>query len=120
MLYRQEVCKILTVDGAPVGVETKRGERFLARNIIANLTPWSLARLLGEDMPPRLRKLPPHPQSGGGAFMVYAGVDASIIPDNFALHHQVILREPMGEGNTVFLSISPAWDAGRAPRAGAP
>ena len=120
VLYRQEVRKILTEDGAPVGVETKRGERFLARNVIANLTPWSLARLLGEDMPPCLRKLPPHPQSGGGAFMVYAGVDASLIPDNSALHHQVILREPMGEGNTVFLSISPAWDAGRAPRAGAP
>jgi phytoene dehydrogenase-like protein len=28
----------------------------------------------------------------------------------------VIVREPLGEGNSVFLSLSPAWDLVRAPK----
>jgi phytoene dehydrogenase-like protein len=48
--------------------------------------------------------------------MVYLGVDDELIPRHFPLHHQVILREPLGEGNSIFLSISPAWDETRAPK----
>lgn len=48
--------------------------------------------------------------------MIYAGVDKSAIPENFPLHHQLIVDEPMGEGNTIFLSISPDWDSSRAPK----
>lgn len=47
--------------------------------------------------------------------MVYAGLDGSAVPADFPLHHQVVVREPLGEGNTVFLSISPDWDHQRAP-----
>ena len=47
--------------------------------------------------------------------MVYVGLDGSIVPDDGALHHQVVRQEPMGNGNTVFLSLSPAWDTTRAP-----
>ena len=47
--------------------------------------------------------------------MVYMGLDGSIIPENFPLHHQIIAMEPFGEGNTLFLSLSPAWDGKRAP-----
>jgi phytoene dehydrogenase-like protein len=32
-----------------------------------------------------------------------------------ALHHQVIRRSPLGEGNSIFMSLSPAWDESRAP-----
>ncbi|NUQ39271.1 MAG: amine oxidase, partial [Caldilineales bacterium] len=76
-----------------------------------------------EDAPPRLRRLPPlptsassvAPQDGWGAFMVYVGLDGSLAPADGALHHQVIVREPLGEGNSIFLSLSPAWDETRAP-----
>ncbi len=47
--------------------------------------------------------------------MVYVGLDGRDIPDDFPLHHQVIVREPLGEGNSVFVSLSPAWDHGRGP-----
>ena len=47
--------------------------------------------------------------------MLYAGVDGAIVPADAPLHHQVIVREPLGEGNSVFVSISPAWDSTRAP-----
>ncbi|MCE7988700.1 MAG: hypothetical protein DYG89_46690 [Caldilinea sp. CFX5] len=46
---------------------------------------------------------------------VYIGPDATLIPPDFPFHHQVIVREPMGEANTAYLSLSPAWDKGRAP-----
>ena len=48
--------------------------------------------------------------------MVYLGVDEAIIPEDFPLHHQVIVREPLGEGNSIFLSLSPGWDKTRAPK----
>ena len=48
--------------------------------------------------------------------MVYVGLPTSAIPANTALHQQVIARRPLGEGNSVFLSLSPAWDEQRAPQ----
>jgi phytoene dehydrogenase-like protein len=48
--------------------------------------------------------------------MVYLGVDEALIPENFPLHHQVIAQEPLGEGNSIFLSLSPGWDKTRAPK----
>ena len=115
--HRQEVTRIVTENGRPVAVETKRGARFPADLVVANLPPWNLANLFAEpaETPPRLRDLPPLPEDGWGAFMVYAGVDDAAIPADTPLHHQVIVREPMGEANTVFVSISPAWDRSRAP-----
>ncbi|MFZ2358229.1 MAG: hypothetical protein WA040_02680, partial [Anaerolineae bacterium] len=52
---------------------------------------------------------------GWGAFMVYVGLDAAAAPSDALLHRQVVVREPLGEGNSVFLSLSPAWDEARAP-----
>jgi hypothetical protein len=55
------------------------------------------------------------PEDGWGAVTAYIGVPDSLVPERHILHHQVILQEPLGEGNSVFLSISPAWDHDRAP-----
>jgi C-3',4' desaturase CrtD len=112
---RQQVTRIVTEAGRPIAVETKRGGSFPADIVVANLPPWNVAQLLGNGAALRLRRLPPRPQEVWGAFMAYVGLDSAVIPENFPLHHQVIIREPFGNGNTVFLSLSPAWDAGRAP-----
>ncbi|MBN1149040.1 MAG: FAD-dependent oxidoreductase [Anaerolineales bacterium] len=113
-LFRHEATRIVMRRGGPAAVETRRGE-FEAEAVVANLTPWDAARLLGEAAPLRLRRLPPRPRRGWGAFIVYLGVDASAIPPGFPLHHQALLGEPLGEGRSVFLSISPEWDGRRAP-----
>jgi phytoene dehydrogenase-like protein len=47
--------------------------------------------------------------------MLYVGLDAAIMPADFPLHHQVVVRQPLGEGNSLFLSLSPAADPDRAP-----
>lgn len=112
VLYRQEAIRIRRQAGRVIAVETKRGA-FPADVVIANLTPWDAARLLeGERLPARF---PARPADAWGAFTVYAGLDGAAVQPGTPLHHQVVLRRPLGEGNTVFASLSPAWDAGRAP-----
>ncbi|MFC1975608.1 phytoene desaturase family protein [Chloroflexota bacterium] len=116
--YRHEVKRIVREKGRPVAVETqhrRRTETFLADIVIANLPPWNIANLLADDAPRRLRNLPPKPRDGWGAFMVYAGVDSSVVAPDSPLHHQIVVKQPLAEGNTVFLSLSPTWDEGRAP-----
>jgi len=115
VLYRHEVTRIQTIGSRAYLVETKRHGSFTADLVIANLTPWNTVDLFDEDVPKPLRRLSPRPENGWGAFMVYVGVDGGAIPADTALHHQIILRRPLGEGNTVFASLSPAWDATRAP-----
>lgn len=115
VLYRQEANRVCVEHGRPVAVETRRGASFPADLVLFNLTPWNAAELLDEALPPGLRRLPPFPQEGWGALMVYVGLDGADLPADLPLHHQVIAGRPFGDGNTVFASLSPAWDAGRAP-----
>lgn len=60
----------------------------------------------------RLKRLP---EDYWGAFMLYLGVESSLFPEEFPLHHQIIKNTPLGEGNSVFVSISLNWDKSRAP-----
>lgn len=118
VLYRQPVRQIHVDNGRIQGVTTqpKSGARFFSADVvIANLPPWNLRDLLGEAAPHRLRRLPSIPKTGGGAFMLYVGLPNDSVPLDLILHHQVIVTEPLGEGNSVFLSLSPAWDESRAP-----
>ncbi len=118
VLYRERASRILLEKGRPVAVETEKRQRkqtVPADIVIANLPPWNIAELLGEAAPRRLKNLPPRPKDGWGAFMTYVGLDKAALPADFPLHHQLIVREPLAEGNTVFLSLSPAWDDDRAP-----
>lgn len=115
VIYRQQAVRIHRKNGRPASVETKKGESFPADVVIANLTPWNAAELLDGDPPTQLRRLESGPPSGWGAFMLYVGLEDSIVPPDYPLHHQVVLRRPYGEGNTIFASLSPEWDPSRAP-----
>jgi len=114
--YRQEVTHINRNADGTWTVETNRRVAFPADLVIVNLPPWNIARLMADDVPRSLKRLAPRPRDGWGAFMLYVGLDGAAIPADFSLHHQVVVREPMGEGNTVFISLSPAWDEKRAPK----
>jgi C-3',4' desaturase CrtD len=113
---RHEVERVEKHPDRSFRVYTTRGESFPADLVLFNLPPWNIAALMGEAAPHRLRRLPPRPQSGWGAFIVYVGFNGSSLPAGYPLHHQVIVREPLGEGNSVFLSLSPSWDLERAPQ----
>lgn len=116
VLLRHKASKIVIEGSRPVAVETRRQGTFPTDIVIANLTPWTLRRLIPDQPPRRLHRLPEVPQAGWGAFVLHVGLDASVVPKWFPLHHQLVLREPLAEGNSLFLSLSPPWDPGRAPQ----
>lgn len=121
VLTRRRVTKIVRERGRVIGVESDRGERLQARRVVANLTPWNLRALLDPDegeLPEALADLDSPERDldrAWGAFVLHCGVDEAVIDDAAPLHHQVHLGGPMGDGNTVFVSVSPGWDGGRAP-----
>ena len=125
VLYRHEVTSIRRGEACPrqmgrreacpYNIETKRGS-VEADVVLANLTPWALAKLMGDDASSSLRQRVKNLKPISSAFMAYLGVDDEAILDEIE-HHQVIVdpTRPLGEGNSVFVSISPEWDRNRAP-----
>lgn len=117
VLYRQAVERILVRGTRAVAVRTRKGLEVEADAFAANLTPAALNALLPEPQPVILRKKPSHAGTGWGAFTLYLGLEASAFPADLADHHQVVVdpSKPLGEGNSVFISLSPQADASRAP-----
>ena len=120
---RQRVTRIVVERGRAVGVainedHRKRSADFLSADfVVGNLTPWGLANLLGDATPPALRREVAQRPATGGAFMLYLGVDAAKLPPLVTDHYQVVVSadQPLGAGNSIFLSLSPADDPSRAP-----
>ncbi len=115
--YRQRVECIEVRGGRAVAAHTTKGLSVRADYVLANTTPWGLARLLGPDAPAELTREVQRREATWGAFTLYLGLDATSIPDDVADHHQVIVdpHRPLGEGNSVFISLSPTGDPQRAP-----
>ncbi|MDX2159859.1 MAG: NAD(P)/FAD-dependent oxidoreductase [bacterium] len=122
VLYKRRACRIVVQDGRAVGVEATHGRRgktpefFPADFVIGNLTPWTLDSLLADDSPPPLRRETHTRGKGWGAFVLHVGIRGDGL-ENTPDHHQMItdFESPLGEGRSVFLSMSPTWDASRAP-----
>jgi C-3',4' desaturase CrtD len=118
VLYRQRVERIEVKDGKAIAARTDKGLRLEGDALIANLTPWALRNLLGDDAPASLRRETQTRPATWGAFTLYLGLDSSALPAHLPDHHQVVLdpTRPLGEGNSVFISLSDAEDAARAPK----
>jgi C-3',4' desaturase CrtD len=116
--YRTWVKRILTRNRRAIGVETERGEQLFAGHVVANVTLWDAARLLGQAAPHRLLRAMASAPRGWGACTLYLGVDEAAIPHSMAEHHQVVAcyDRPLGEANSVFISAHPADDRSRAPQ----
>jgi len=112
--FRQRVTSVERTQKDSYRIATERKAEFEGDVVLFNLPPWDAARLLGEAAPASLRRARP-PDDGWGAFMVYVGFDSAELSLDAALHHQVLLREPLGEGNSIFLSLSLEDDKTRAP-----
>ena len=127
LLFRHSVARVLVGTGkersAAIGVSARQGKRLgkeivlPADLVIANTTPWSLDKLLGPDRPKALVDEIRQRRATQGAFVLHIGLRAAALPEGLAEHHHII-RDYTGslrEGNSLFLSISPAWDTSRAP-----
>ena len=139
VLFRQEVTRLEVKNNRIIAAHTNKGERHACDVCIANLTPWNLAQLLGEAAPAKLRQETQFLPDQWGAFMVYLGViDSAWSVERRAMdsfnaprptphdsgssphaidHHQVIRSydAPLGEVNSIFMSMSSTGDLRRAP-----
>jgi len=123
VIYRQHVTRIHVENGRTTGVSVKEGRRtqhieFLPADfVIGNLTPWSLDELLGEASPAQLKREVAGRDIGWGAFALHLGIQADKLPKELPDHQQIIadMEGPMGETRSLFMSMSPEWDVGRAP-----
>lgn len=117
VIYRQEVEAIEVRNGRAVAVRTKKGLSLTCDWLVANVTPWALRELLGSDAPTALRQEVAARQATWGAFTLYLGLDEKKLPPGTLGHHQVVVDggKPLGEGNSVFISLSDPAEEGRAP-----
>jgi C-3',4' desaturase CrtD len=122
VLFRQEVTRLEVKAGRVAAAHTDKGGRFECDLCIANLTPWDLARLLGEDAPAALRRETRMRAEPWGAFTLYLGVEdeagqSPISEMESVDHYQVVgaYDRPLGEGNSIFMSFSERGDLKRAP-----
>ncbi len=114
VLNRQRVISVEPSPGGGYRIRTERKGEFDAHTVLFNLPPWDAAALLRDAAPGALRRAE-RPADGWGAFMLYVGLDGSIVPPGAPLHYQVLKDGSPGEGNSVFLSLSLPGDARRAP-----
>lgn len=133
--FRQEVTRFETKARRIIAAHTNKGARFECDVCIANLTPWDLARLLGDAAPARLQNEVLRLPDEWGAFTLYLGVEDenaelrmqnaekkphsqfSILNSDYADHIQVVSSydKPLGETNSIFMSFSAQGDVKRAP-----
>ncbi len=117
VLYRQQVIRLVSKNGVVAAVETNKGLTLHGDYFVANLTPEGLRKIQTNPKNPAEPKTIKNNPNGWGAFMLYLGVEQTSIPAGLAYHQQVVVdtEKPLGEGNSVFISISPADDETRAP-----
>ncbi len=117
VLFRQEVTRLEVREGTVIAAHTNKGLRVPCDVCIANLTPWDLARLLGDAVPPRLARETHTRAEPWGAFTLYLGIEDDPHVDH-PDHIQVVRSydAPLGEGNTLFMSFSSRGDTSRAPK----
>jgi C-3',4' desaturase CrtD len=117
VIYRQQVERIRPAGHNTFDVHTKKGLKLRADAVLANVTPWALNSLLGETAARSLKREVERRKPTWGAFTLYLGLDSAALPATAASHHQVIVdsSQPLGEGNSVFISMVDAQDSSRAP-----
>ncbi len=122
--FKQQVDRVDTANGRATGVHTTLKKRrktsrasFECDNLLGNVTPWGMRKLLGDSAPKPLAGETARRENTWGAFMLYLGVRADKLPASNTSHHQVVLdhTKPLGETNSIFVSMSPTSDSSRAP-----
>ena len=113
--YRADAIEISTKRGRVCGVKLADGTTFASSVVVAALPIQNVAALcapLEWRMRGRIAGLPQR----YGAFTLYCGLPAGVVPDDLPSHHQLVAtyNEALGEGNSTFISFSGARETHRA------
>ncbi|NTU68797.1 MAG: FAD-dependent oxidoreductase [Chlorobiaceae bacterium] len=113
--YGAAVEQVLIEDGRAVGVRLAGGQEFRAHAVVSNATVWdTFDRLVPDE---RLRIPEERFVQAPSWFQVYLGVDASVIPKGFNVHH--ILVDDWSRydelGGTIYFSAPSLLDPSLAP-----
>jgi|GEM_PF-19724 len=113
--YRTDVARILVDRRGFRGVDLADGRTISARNAVAAIPYENVLQLLGRTPDPSSRTA-----QRWSAVTAYAGLEAGELPDDFPLHHQVLLdpQAPLGDANSLFISLSAPGERGRARNGG--
>jgi phytoene dehydrogenase-like protein len=120
---RHFVQHIQVSNGRATGIAYTQGRRYSKTTfvegdiVILNNTPWALDNLLGDHSPASIKAEVKRRNATQGAFVLHLGIRGDALPKDIPDHHQIVdsLTGQMGEGHTVFVSMSPEWDTTRAP-----
>ena len=114
--YQSEVTSILLEHGEARGVRLADGNEYYAKAVISNATVWDTFNRLITDSrysvdENRFLRAP-------SWFQLYLGVDASVIPEDFYVHHILVdnwddYNKP---GGTIYLSVPTMLDPSLAPQ----
>jgi C-3',4' desaturase CrtD len=101
--------------GRVQGVRLAGGEVLRSAAVIAAVPIVNVVQMLGPRAGALRARVAALPQRWG-AFMAYVGLPPGVVPDECALHHQLVFdeRAPLGEGNSVFVSFSAPGETQRA------
>ncbi len=122
--YGTDVVAIRTKRGVVTGVVAADGREVACRRVVAAIPVASVLGMLAAGGAPNaghaLRERTSAFPERWGAFMTYVGLPPGVVPDDLALHHQLVadVDAPPGEGNTTFLSFSDPGARRRARNGG--
>lgn len=119
ILYNRSVASIETSRGRVRAVRLDDGSRIACRSIVSAL-PIANTMDLCPAIRDTYRARVAVASARWGAFMLYVGLPASVVPAELALHHQIVAAYeiPPREGNTAFLSFSGDGERRRARNGG--
>jgi len=113
--YRSEVTEIIVENGVACGVRLAGGETVLAGSVITNATVWDTFNRMVRDS--RYRVPEDRFVRAPSWFQMFLGVDASLIPEGFHVHH--ILVDDWNAydtpGGTIYFSAPTILDPSLAP-----
>ncbi|NTU58892.1 MAG: FAD-dependent oxidoreductase [Chlorobiaceae bacterium] len=113
--FRCEVEQVVIENGVAVGVRLKGGEELRARAVVSNATVWDTFNRLVADS--RLKVPEDRFIKAPSWFQIYLGVDGSVIPEGFDMHHIIVDDWSKYDqyGGTIYFSAPTVLDPALAP-----
>ncbi|MEI6758147.1 MAG: FAD-dependent oxidoreductase [Chlorobium sp.] len=113
--YQSEVTSIILENGEARGVRLADGSEYYAKVVISNATVWDTFNRLITDS--RFRVDEKRFLRAPSWFQIFLGVDASIIPEGFHVHHVLVddWQNYNQSGGTIYFSAPTILDPSLAP-----